>query len=251
MDYLTLANSPVLYLLMGALLAFISVMCVVFMVKSYRAGIKLGMDAGKLKRAMTSSVTFTVLPSISILLGVIALSGALGIPLAWMRLSVVGALQYELNVAAIAAESMGLGGLSAASMNMGAYTTIDFVMSAGIIGGAACCLLVLKKYLSAFGKKPKIVETDKPAKKGRGLAAIAMSAMFVGLCATYVASYIGTVINSGAYLAIATALVAAFVMAGFEYLVGKKGMAWVDNFSMATSMLIAMAAAVLINGLAS
>ena len=61
-----------------------------------------------LKRAIISSATFTILPSISILLGVIALSGTLGVPFSWLRLSVIGALQYELNVAEIAAQSIGL-----------------------------------------------------------------------------------------------------------------------------------------------
>ncbi|WP_395026311.1 DUF5058 family protein [Robinsoniella sp.] len=40
--------------------------------------------------------------------------------------------------------------------------------------------------------------------------------------------------------------IAAVVMAIFEYFTQKKQMAWLDNFSVATSMLIGMIAAVLI-----
>ena len=43
-----------------------------------------------------------------------------------------------------------------------------------------------------------------------------------------------------------TAIVAAIVMAVFEFLIQKKDMKVLDNFSLAASMLIAMAAAVLI-----
>ena len=40
-----------------------------------------------------------------ILLGVIALSGSLGTPWPWLRLSVIGALHYETSVADAAATS--------------------------------------------------------------------------------------------------------------------------------------------------
>lgn len=76
-DYLSQVNAGVLYLIVGIVLAFITVMCLVFLIKSYRAGIKIGMDKALLRKTIISSATFTLLPSISILLGVIALSGRL------------------------------------------------------------------------------------------------------------------------------------------------------------------------------
>ena len=98
-EYLNGVNAGSFYLIVASILAFITIMCFVFLIKSYRAGLKLGIDKKVLKKTMTASATFTMLPSISILLGVIALSGSLGVPFSWLRLSVVGALQYELNVA--------------------------------------------------------------------------------------------------------------------------------------------------------
>ena len=123
-EYVASVNSGFFYMLVALVLAFITVMCFVFLVKSYRAGIAIGMDRKVLKKAIISSATFTLLPSISILLGVIALSGTLGVPLSWLRLSVIGALQYELNVAEIAAQSVGLSGLRLSEMNMTAFVTI-------------------------------------------------------------------------------------------------------------------------------
>ena len=82
-DYLSQVNAGVLYLIVGLVLAYITGMCVVFLVKSYRAGIKIGMDKKVLKKTILSSATFTLLPSISILLGVVALSGTLGVPFSW------------------------------------------------------------------------------------------------------------------------------------------------------------------------
>lgn len=55
----------------------------------------------------------------------------------------------------------------------------------------------------------------------------------------------GTFTSSGNYLPLAVAGISAVVMAIFEYFTQKKQMAWLDNFSVATSMLVGMIAAVL------
>ena len=144
-EYLSSVNAGFLYLVVAVVLTFITIMCVVFLIKSYRAGIKIGMDKEILKKTIISSATFTLLPSISILLGVVALSGTLGVPFSWLRLSVIGSLQYELNVAAIAAESIGLSSLALSELSTGAFVTIALVMSVGILGGLFYTLFFLKK----------------------------------------------------------------------------------------------------------
>lgn len=242
-EYLNGVNAGSFYLIVASILAFITIMCFVFLIKSYRAGLKLGIDKKVLKKTMTASATFTMLPSISILLGVIALSGSLGVPFSWLRLSVVGALQYELNVAEIAAQSIGLSGLRVDEMSMGAFVTIALVMTVGIVGGIVCCILFLKKYLGKLQKAPKKENSGKP-----GFGAHATTAMFVGLCAAYIGSYIGKAIprEGSDWMPLFVAIVAAAVMAVFEYFIQKKGKAALENFSLAASMLVAMAAAVIV-----
>ena len=240
-EYVASVNSGFFYMLVALVLAFITVMCFVFLVKSYRAGIAIGMDRKVLKKAIISSATFTLLPSISILLGVIALSGTLGVPLSWLRLSVIGALQYELNVAEIAAQSVGLSGLRMSEMNMTAFVTIFLVMTVGILSGVFCCIFFLKKYLKKMQSAPK-KEGGKP-----GFGDHATTCMFVGLCGAYIGSYVGTLTSSGNYVPLAVAAVSAVFMAVFEYFTNKKGMAVLDNFSLAVSMLAGMVAAVLMS----
>ena len=128
-------NSPVLYLICGAIILFVAIVCVIALVRAWRAGIKIGMDKRKLKRAVTASITFSILPSAGILLGVIALSGSLGIPWPWLRLSVIGALHYETQVAEAASEAVGIGALSAANMTPRAFATIALLMSICIMWG--------------------------------------------------------------------------------------------------------------------
>lgn len=242
MNYLAQVNAPFLFLIVALVLSFVTLMCIVFLVKSYRAGIAIGMERKVLKRTITASATFTVLPSISILLGVIALSGSLGLPFSWLRLSVIGNLQYELNVAEIAANSLGRSGLKASELSIGDFTTIGMVMTVGIISGMILSIFVLKQYLFKVQSKPKTQNT-----KGPGFGAYATIAMFVGLCSAYISSYIGAFTIKGDYMPITVALISAFIMAIFEYLTIKKQKAWLDNFSLAVSMLLGMIAAVLIN----
>lgn len=246
-SYRNMVNSSLLFLIVGAVLVFITIMCMVFLVKSYRAGIKIGMDKKLLKKSIVSSATFTVLPSISILLGVIALSGTLGIPYSWLRLSVIGALQYELNVAAMAAESIGLSGLKVTEMSIGSFTTIALVMAAGILGSLLCCLFFLGRYLKKIKGGNKAKDSSSGGANAKpGFGAYATTAMFIGLCSAYIGAYVGDTIRNANVIPLLTAAIAAAVMAIFEYLTNKKQMKALDNFSIAASMLIAMIGAILL-----
>jgi len=248
MDYISQVNALSLYLIVGAILLFVLILCFVFLLRSYRAGITIGMDRKVLKKAITNSAVFTILPSVGILVGVITLSGTLGIPLSWMRLSVVGALQYELSVAEIAAEAIGLSGLKLSEMSVGAFSTISLVMTVGILGGGLCCIFFLGRYLRRLSRKPKketLPEVGTPAKKSN-FGAIAMTAMFIGLCTAYISSYIGELVNHGSYMPLFTAAAAGAIMALFTWLGKKKRFRWLEDFDVALSMLLAMAAAVLL-----
>lgn len=241
-DYLKSVNSGWLYLMVAGIMLFITVMCVVFLVKSYRTGIKIGMDPKVLRKTITSSATFTLLPSISILLGVIALSGNLGVPLSWLRLSVIGALQYELQVAGIAAEGLGLA-LDVSQLDMTAFVTIALVMTLGILGGVILCIFALKKYLSKVRKAPKKENAGKPSFGG-----FATTAMFIGLCGAYIGTYVGLAIPRKGWdiMPLIVSVIAAIAMAIFEFFIQKKNAKVLENFSLAASMLIAMTGAVLI-----
>ena len=241
-------NSPVMYLIVGVVVAFVALVCVVFMVRAYKAGIDIGMDKYKLKQTITSSATFAILPSVGILLGVIALAGSLGIPLPWLRLSVIGALHYETQVAEAAAEAVGLPGLSATYMTKEAFVTTALVMSVCIIWGMVFSIFFTKKYTGGSKKEKK----DKKKSVFDGFGDKAMTAMFVGLVSCYIGSYIGDFVSSeglftfkGDLIPILVAIVSAIIMAIFIYLKEKKNQKWVDSFSIAGSMLVAMASAVL------
>ena len=238
-------NSTPMYLICGGIVAFVAIVCVIFLVRAYKAGVALGMDTTKMKRVIVSSATFSVLPSVGILLGVIALSGSLGIPWPWLRLSVIGALHYETQVAQAAAEQVGMSKLSAAEMTPKSFATIALLMSICIMWGMILSIFFNKKYSKKLG-------TDGGSSKA-GFGDRAMTAMFIGLVSAYIGSYIGAFASSeglftfkGDWTPLLVVAVSAAVMALFVYLSSKKKFAWVDSFSIAVSMLVGMAAAVVV-----
>lgn len=248
---LELLNNPVIYIICGLIILFVAVMCVVFLIRAYKAGIALGMDKGKLKRTITSSATFSIFPSVGILLGVIALSGSLGTPWPWLRLSVIGALHYETQVAQAASEAVGIGGLSAENMTAEAFATIALLMSICIMWGMILSFFFNKKYSAKFNAKTDTA--NEGSKKKGGFGDVAMVAMFIGLVSAYLGSYIGGFVSgkgmftfSGDITPIIVCLVSGIVMAIFTFLAKKKNMIWIESISIAGSMLVGMLVAIVL-----
>ena len=246
MSILGKLSSAPMYLICGGIIGFVAVLCVVFMIRAYRAGKAIGMDTAKMKRVIVSSATFSVLPSVGILLGVIALSGSLGIPWPWLRLSVIGALHYETQVAQAAAEQVGMEKLSGENMTASGFATIALLMSVCIMWGMILSIIFNKKYTSRLnkgGEKSTAV----------GFGDMAMTAMFIGLVSAYIGSYIGAFVSAkglfsfgGDLTPLIVVAVSGVTMALFMWLARKPKFAFVDNFSIAVSMLLGMAAAVIV-----
>ena len=256
MEILSKLNSPVIYLICGSIVLAVALVCVIFAVRAYRAGKAIGMDVTKMKRTIVASATFAVIPSVGILLGVIALSGSLGTPWPWLRLSVIGALHYETQVAQAAAEAVGMTSLSASQMTAGAFSTIALLMSVCIIWGMVFSVFSCKFYT----RRLSAASGGKKEKKGSALAGfgdIAMTAMFIGLVSAYIGSYIGTLVSGaglfrfgGIWLPLAVALVGAAAMRVFLWARERFDAALIDSFSSAGSMLIAMTSAIFLGKLA-
>lgn len=253
----------VMYLMYGLIVAFVSVEAIYYLVKSIRRAKKIGMDMGKIKRVITTSATFSVLPAIGIGIGVVTLVGAIGIALPAIRLSVVGSLQYETQVADAAASAMA--GSMAQLMQEGvtpkAFVTIAFMMTIAIIWG---CLFVVLFYKRLQPKLTKLGKKDLSASKSVNkfvdqkkinIGDLAFQIAFIGMIIAYLSMAISTVFGTtkledgstfqnmyttyGYYNLIAV-VVAAGCMMGFDVLVNKLNWKWLDSFSTAFSMIIAM-----------
>ncbi|MBQ9085285.1 MAG: DUF5058 family protein [Clostridia bacterium] len=152
-------NHPILFVLVGIIIAAVLAQSVYFLIKSYKRAKELGMDMKKIKKTIITAGLFTIAPAVSIVITILALSNSLGIALPWLRLSVVGSLSYEAIAAANAASGMGttLAEL-AKGMSASQYVTIIIVMTVSIMVGIWLVPVVGKKMqrgLVSFEKKDK------------------------------------------------------------------------------------------------
>ena len=231
-------NSTFLFILAGLVIVFVIAQSVFFLVRAYRRGKTLGMDMKQIRKTIISTAVFTFAPAVSILLGVITLSKFLGLPLPWLRLSVIGAITYELPAATTTANALGITALSETITNPEVYTAIAWVMTLGIFPGLIWVPLFIKKIQGGLMKIK-----NKDSKWGD----ILMTALFLGM----ISAFLGMVfadIRSGlaGWIPIFFLLFSAFVMGICGILVKVCRMKWLENYALPVSMLCAMAFAVVI-----
>ena len=82
-------NHWIIYLIVALIICAVTAQAVFFMMRALKRAKKINMPKEKIKKAILSSVIFTIAPAISIIVCVMTLSHSLGIPLPWYRLSVV------------------------------------------------------------------------------------------------------------------------------------------------------------------
>ena len=251
MSYQDKINSPFMYAIGAFVAVFVIAQSIVFLRRAWKQGLKIGMSREKLWRAVKSSALFSVVPSIPIVIGVFTMSRALGVPLPWIRLSVVGAVTYELPVAEQAATAMGMTqGLSDPNFNMSVFAGVVLVMSIGIIWGVLLCLF---GGLNLVNKRmDKMQDTD------RKWGEIFVTSLFMGLVATF-CGYIITPpivqaiknLTAGmdgwavGFSGILTLITSALLM----YIITKiaennKKAKWLDGFALPLSMIVSMGMAI-------
>ncbi|QMS85307.1 DUF5058 family protein [Candidatus Xianfuyuplasma coldseepsis] len=244
-------EAPWLYIIGAFVTIFIISGSLFFAYHAYQRSKELNMDSSLIKKTIVSSISFSVLPSIGIFIGVITMSGFLGIPLPWIRLSVLGALHYELMAADLAVE-----GVNALNLTVENFVTIAFTMTIAIIWGSLFTLFLFKKY------QAKVVDKA-TTKEGRSFGPLLFQGVFIGLISAYfgdafsrIFGYNARAIVDGVYsdeIVTKTTVVPLIVfvvsfatMAGLDYLVTTKKMKWLENFQLSFSMLIGMSVAVLL-----
>ncbi|MDR0532282.1 MAG: DUF5058 family protein [Oscillospiraceae bacterium] len=235
-------QSAFMYALGGAVVVFVTVQSLFFLRKAWRRGREIGISAQTLRGVVTSSVLFTVAPSLAIAATVLALSNSLGLVLPWIRLSVIGNLSYEATAAAAAASGLGLpGGLNVPVDDPAAFSAIAWVMTIGSVFPLVLLPLFLKKIQAKIGKAAvgKAAWTD-----------LMSAAAFIGLIAAFVARAIagkGEADRAGdgaGVLSVLTLATAVLVMVLLELLIRKRGWKWAEPFAMPLSMFAAMGMAV-------
>lgn len=266
-------DSWVMYLMYALIVVFISAEAIFYLVKSVKKAKQIGMDMTKIKKVIKTSASFSVLPAIGIGIGVVTLIGSLGITVPAIRLSVIGALQYETQMAdgaakAITGSTDGLTLLIQRGVTAQDYATIVTLMTVAIIAGPILVVLFYKKLQPKLAKlgamkvggavdpdaATKNLESDakKANPNGINLGDLAFQVSFIGMIIGYIAMSIGTIAampgRITSYYNFIAVIVAALFMVLSDFLVKKLNWKWLDDFSVAFSMLFAMLIVGIISG---
>ena len=266
-------DSWVMYLMYALIVVFISAEAIFYLVKSVKKAKQIGMDMTKIKKVIKTSASFSVLPAIGIGIGVVTLIGSLGITVPAIRLSVIGALQYETQMAdgaakAITGSTDGLTLLIQRGVTAQDYATIVTLMTVAIIAGPVLVVLFYKKLQPKLAKlgamkvggavdpdtATKNLESDakKANPNGINLGDLAFQVSFIGMIIGYIAMSIGAIAampgRITSYYNFIAVIVAALFMVLSDFLVKKLNWKWLDDFSVAFLLLFAMLIVGIISG---
>ena len=237
-------NHPIIYILVGIVIATVLAQSVFFLLKALRRARELGISKNTVKKTASSAALFTIAPAVAILVGVVVLSKSLGVALPWLRLSVVGSLSYEL----VAAENtMNPLGLEKSSVVTSAsdYVTILFVMTLSIALSLTLAPLLTKKVQSGVAKI---------GLKDKKWGEIFNNAMFLGMISAFL-GYVFCDVSAAfdgqlqGLTPVCVMAVSAVVMAVLGIFATKFKIRWMTDYALPISLLVGMASAILFSNL--
>lgn len=168
-------NHPILFILAGLLIAVVLGQSVFFLVKALRRSKELGMDQAKIRKTMISAGIFTIAPAVAIVISVMVLSKTLGLPLPWLRLSVVGSMSYETVAATNALTAMGQT-LGSGNLTAQQFVNVLIVMTISIMLGIWLVPVIGKKLQKGMKSL---------ANRDAKWADIFANALFIGMIAAF------------------------------------------------------------------
>lgn len=238
-------ESTFMYLLGCAVVTFIVLQSVFFLVKAWKQGKKLGIPASTLKSTVISSALFTIAPAFAILATVITLAGSLGLVLPWIRLSVIGNITYEATAAQAALDGFGVsGGLNFPVQDKAVFAAVAWVMSVGSVLPLILLPLFMRKIQNKIGSS---------VKKNAEWADLMSAAAFIGLIAAFISRSVSgagkpEIIGDGAGVMSVSVLLSSMIfMVIISKICTKPKMTWLEPFAMPLSMFLALGVAVLLS----
>ena len=237
-------NHPILFVLAGLLVAVVMGQSVYFLLKAMRRSKELGMDQTKIKKTIKTAAVFTIAPAVSIVISVIALSKSLGLPLPWLRLSVVGSLSYEAIAAENAVSAMGLSLGKIDALTAQQYVNVTLVMTISILVGIWLVPVIGKKLLGGMSSL---------SKRDAKWADIFQNAMFIGMIAAFLGFVFcdfsrlwipGDYSPTSGLVPVAVMGVSALVMVACGLLMRKPKLKWLSDYALPISLVLGMISAI-------
>jgi len=222
-------DKPIVVIIAGIIIAIVVAQSIFFLVKAMKQAKKMGIDKKIITNTITGSATFTIIPAIAILIGVVFLIIALGgFVLPWLRLSVIGALTYELTSATTVMETMGLSSIE----NGAQYVTVAWVMTIGIIVGLVGVPFVCK---------PISKRLNKMKHKNNEWIDILVSAMFVGMISAFL-GFIFSDVTTGlvGWIPVFVMGISSITMVLMGLIIKKTKLKVLENYAIPISMVVSL-----------
>lgn len=217
-------TSPLLLVMVIIGLLYIVGFSLVYLKKAYSHCLELGISREELKTVIKSSLVFSIVPSLSIVVGLFALISILGTVWSWWRLSVIGSLSYESLISSSVASSIGYATNAEMLENATGrqFGVVMILMSIGMLSGFFI-LLPLGKKLSMSVNKTEGTNNWKYVLSGTFMLCLFAVYIPVLLIGDTVQA---AVMITGLVIAVALGIVAK-----------KPGLKWLNDFIMAFSMI--------------
>ena len=230
-DYLSIANSGLMWAAVSVPMAVMAVQVYLLLTRSLKDGKRMGIENEQIKSAVIASATASVGPSVSILAGMVSLMVMMGAPIAWMRLSYIGAVMYEMTSADVGAQAVGVA-FEQSSMTAEAYANGVWAMTLGSIGWIIVAGL--------FTHKIDFLRTKLAGGDSKALPIITAAATLGCYCSlTFDKMYPVAVENKNIYAVIGGALTILALSTWNK----KRKAKWVSNWSATIAMVIGVACA--------
>lgn len=230
-NYLDIAGDPIFYIAALLVIGFVLVQSTLFLVISFKRGREAGLSAAQMRRALRAGATTGIIPALPVVVALIAIAPVLGVPIPWMRLSVIGSAPYELMAAGIGAKTMGIDTLGGAGYDGTVFANSVWVMCVGSFWSIAIVTFLYKFIRKRYAKS---------VQKDAGWRPVLTGACFMGVFALFMADPLTT-----GGLPLATFLSGAVIMVFILFLIQKFKLKTLREFALTLSMLGALGASLL------
>ena len=227
-NYMSIANSVPMWIAASLAVGLALFQGVLFAMRSYKQGTAEGLTKGQMNSAMKSSLITSIGPSFVILSGLLSLLVTIGGPMAWMRLSFIGSVMFEMMAVGFATEAVGVT-IGVDPMTQVALANAVWVMALGSIGW----IIVATLSANSMGKlQNKISKGDPTTMK------VISTAALLGSFGSLVVPHLMK-LNKNTIAAVAGAL----IMLILSPMADKKNIKWLKEwalfFSLFGGMLVA------------
>ncbi|WP_090377553.1 DUF5058 family protein [Natronobacterium texcoconense] len=127
------ANSEWLWLAALPVVLLVLVQAALFMRRAWKTGKEMGLSEEQMKSGIRSGVISAIGPAVAVLVGMLALIATVGGPMAWMRLSVIGSVMFEIPAAEFGVGQLGYS-LGDEGITEAAFATAVWTMTLGALG---------------------------------------------------------------------------------------------------------------------